>query len=205
MPRSAGSFPPDSVRIHEFIKISSRFSIFSPAREIRFGFRSSVEILCYPPRGAGSGYVARFLLPQSGEPVGGGEAATGRESERRSTTETHRSAMNKMITKKNATSMILGGGKKKAAAKKTTPRKTGTVRQVRPRTRRRRWERRKKKNREQVSDATLSPFLSRPKGGVGYKKFEGRPLYLPDIEPPGERDTREAWVPKHDVYRRSRI
>ena len=127
-----------------------------------------------------------------------------RESERRSTTETHRSAMNKMITKKNATSMILGGGKKKAAAKKTTPRKTGTVRQVRPRTRRRRWERRKK-NREQVSDATLSPFLSRPKGGVGYKKFEGRPLYLPDIEPPGERDTREASVPKHDVYRRSRI
>merc|ERR1711970_36893 len=75
------------------------------------------------------------------------------ESERRSTTETHRSAMNKMITKKNATSMILGGGKKKAAAKKTTPRKTGTVRQ----------------------------------GGVGYKKFEGRPLYLPDIEPP-------AWL-----------
>merc|ERR1712118_394379 len=73
--------------------------------------------------------------------------------ERRSTTETHRSAMNKMITKKNATSMILGGGKKKAAAKKTTPRKTGTVRQ----------------------------------GGVGYKKFEGRPLYLPDIEPP-------AWL-----------
>jgi len=71
----------------------------------------------------------------------------GRESERRSTTETHRSAMNKMITKKNAT------GKKKAAAKKTTPRKTGTVRQ----------------------------------GGVGYKKFEGRPLYLPDIEPP-------AWL-----------
>jgi len=61
--------------------------------------------------------------------------------------------MNKMITKKNATSMILGGGKKKAAAKKTTPRKTGTVRQ----------------------------------GGVGYKKFEGRPLYLPDIEPP-------AWL-----------
>merc|ERR1712098_790939 len=54
----------------------------------------------------------------------------------RSTTETHRSAMNKMITKKN-----------------TTPRKTGTVRQ----------------------------------GGVGYKKFEGRPLYLPDIEPP-------AWL-----------
>merc|ERR1712078_814311 len=77
----------------------------------------------------------------------------GHTSERRSTTETHRSAMNKMITKKNATSMILGGGKKKAAAKKTTPRKTGTVRQ----------------------------------GGVGYKKFEGRPLYLPDIEPP-------AWL-----------
>merc|ERR1712157_342396 len=60
----------------------------------------------------------------------------GRESERRSTTETHRSAMNKMI------------------AKKTTPRKTGTVRQ----------------------------------GGVGYKKFEGRPLYLPDIEPPSWLD-----------------
>merc|ERR1711907_626365 len=39
-------------------------------------------------------------------------------------------------------------------------------------------KRERKKNREQVSDATLSPFLSRPKGGVGYKKFEGRPLYL---------------------------
>ena len=115
----------------------------------KLGFRSSVEILCYPPRGARSGssrdWVSRGV---------GGEAATGRESERRSTTETHRSAMNKMITKKNATSMIFGGGKtkaaskKKAAAKKTTPRKTGTVRQVRPRTRRRRWERREREEKK---------------------------------------------------------
>ena len=200
MPRSAGSFPPDSVR---FIKI---FHFHPPARDKILGF--GVPEFCRNP--LLSATRSATSRAQSGEPWGGrgggGRSPPPAESERRSTTETHRSAMNKMITKKNATSMILGGGKKKAAAKKTTPRKTGTVRQVRPRTRRRRWERREreKKNREQVSDATLSPFLSRPKGGVGYKKFEGRPLYLPDIEPPGERDTREAWVPKHDVYRRSR-
>ena len=139
-----------AVSSSRFRENSSRFSIFIPSPGDKIlGFRSSVEILCYPPRGARSGssrdWVSRGV---------GGEAATGRESERRSTTETHRSAMNKMITKKNATSMIFGGGKtkaaskKKAAAKKTTPRKTGTVRQVRPRTRRRRWERREREEKK---------------------------------------------------------